>query len=128
TRRSLAFMTTEGAWDEESLPFKILGFATARGDVSAVNYGANPYTSIAARSGELLADLMRAPDGAQREALARLAEKFGGVLVGDPRGGLRELRRDPDPAALRRAVADPVAQAAAGRSTALVQALLDADL
>lgn len=128
TEMSFAFMITEGEWDEEYMHFQILGFDIDRGDVSAVNYGANPYTSIAARSRELLADLMRAPDGAQREALARLAEKFGGVLVGDPRGGLRELRRDPDPAALRRAVADPVAQAAAGRSTALVQALLDADL
>src|SRR5262249_56725782 len=121
-------MTTGGEWAEEYMHFQILASDIARADVSAVNYGATPYTSIAAGSRELLAALMRAPDGAQREALARLAEKFGGVLVGDPRGGLRELRRDPDPAALRRAVADPVAQAAAGRSTALVQALLDADL
>jgi hypothetical protein len=43
-----------------------------RGDVSAVNYGANPYTSIAARSAELLRDLDRLPAGAARAALERL--------------------------------------------------------
>ena len=69
---SFAFMLEEGWWSEDFETFKITKLDIHRGDVSAVNYGANPYTSIAARSREILADLEQLPDGAKRAALARL--------------------------------------------------------
>lgn len=70
---SFAFMLEEGWWSEDFSQFKITKLDIDRGDVSAVNYGANPYTSIAARSREILDDLVRLPIGAQREAMARLS-------------------------------------------------------
>lgn len=70
---SFAFMLEEGWWSEDFSTFKITKLDIDRGDVSAVNYGANPYTSIAARSREILEDLVRLPSGAKREALARLS-------------------------------------------------------
>lgn len=70
---SFAFMLEEGWWSEDFSTFKITKLSIDRGDVSAVNYGANPYTSIAARSREILDDLVRLPVGAQREAMARLS-------------------------------------------------------
>lgn len=70
---SFAFMLEEGWWSDDFTTFKISKLDINRGDVSAVNYGANPYTSIAARSREILEDLVRLPSGAKREALARLS-------------------------------------------------------
>lgn len=70
---SFAFMLEEGWWSDDFTQFKITKVDLDRGDVSAVNYGANPYTSIAARSREILDDLLRLSPGAKREALARLS-------------------------------------------------------
>lgn len=70
---SFAFMLEEGWWSEDFSTFKITKLNIDRGDVSAVNYGANPYTSIAARSREILADLEQLPEGAKRAAIARLS-------------------------------------------------------
>lgn len=70
---SFAFMLEEGWWSDDFSQFKITKLNIDRGDVSAVNYGANPYTSIAARSREILADLEQLPDGAKRAAIARLS-------------------------------------------------------
>lgn len=69
---SFAFMLEEGWWSEDFSQFKITKLDINRGDVSAVNYGANPYTSIAARSREILDELVHLPAGAKRAALARL--------------------------------------------------------
>lgn len=76
TEMSFAFMITEGGWDDDWEHFTIESVDIDRGDVSAVNYGANPYTSIEARSREILSDLQRLPDGAQRAALAALRRRF----------------------------------------------------
>jgi HK97 family phage prohead protease len=70
---SFAFRLDEGWWNDDFTQFKITKLDIDRGDVSAVNYGANPYTSIAARSLEILDDLEHLPAGAKRAALARLA-------------------------------------------------------
>lgn len=69
---SFAFMLEEGWWSDDFSTFKITKLSIDRGDVSAVNYGANPYTSIAARSMGILADLDRMPAGMARAALSRL--------------------------------------------------------
>lgn len=72
TEMSFAFMLEDGEWSEDFSEFRITKLDINRGDVSAVNYGANPYTSIAARSIEILSDLERLPTGAARAALDRL--------------------------------------------------------
>lgn len=72
TEMSFAFRIDEGEWNDDFSQFRIKQVDLDRGDVSAVNYGANPYTSIAARSNELLRDLDRLPAGAARAALDRL--------------------------------------------------------
>lgn len=72
TEMSFAFMIEDGSWNDDYSEFTITKVNLDRGDVSAVNYGANPYTSIAARSSEIMAALERMPAGAARAALARL--------------------------------------------------------
>lgn len=86
TEMSFAFRIEDGVWNDDFTLFRILRVNLDRGDVSAVNYGANPYTSIAARSGELLRDLERLPAGAARAALDRLSARtdLGGA---PPRAG-----------------------------------------
>lgn len=75
TEMSFAFMLEEGWWSDDFMTFKITKVDIHRGDVSAVNYGANPYTSIAARSREILADLEHLPAGAARAAYDRLGRR-----------------------------------------------------
>jgi hypothetical protein len=77
-------MLEEGWWSEDFTTFKITKLDIHRGDVSAVNYGANPYTSIAARSREILADLEQLPEGAKRAALARLTPDVAPVKAPEP--------------------------------------------
>jgi HK97 family phage prohead protease/ATP-dependent Clp endopeptidase proteolytic subunit ClpP len=74
TEMSFAFMLEDGGgtWDQNFEEFRITELDIDRGDVSAVNYGANPYTDVAARSREVLADLDRLPAGAARAAVTRL--------------------------------------------------------
>ena len=81
TEMSFAFMILDGGWDEEYMHFSIDQVDINRGDVSAVNYGANPYTSIEARARQILADLDHLPAGAQRAALASLRRRFPGAAV-----------------------------------------------
>lgn len=75
TEMSFAFMLVEGAWSDDFTQFRIQRLDLNRGDVSAVNYGANPYTSIAARSREIMRDLDHLPAGAARAALDRLQHR-----------------------------------------------------
>jgi HK97 family phage prohead protease len=72
TEMSFAFMIEDAKWSDDYEKFTILRVDIDRGDVSAVNYGANPYTSVAARSREILHDLDELPTGAAREAMSRL--------------------------------------------------------
>lgn len=75
TEMSFAFMLEQGEWSEDFTEFRISQLDINRGDVSAVNYGANPYTSIAARSGEILSEIRRLPAGAARAALSQLSAR-----------------------------------------------------
>lgn len=74
---SFAFMIPEGRgeWTEDFERFLIHGYDIDRGDVSAVNYGASPYTDITARTAEVLADLDHLPQGALPEAYRRLQQR-----------------------------------------------------
>jgi HK97 family phage prohead protease len=75
TEQSFAFMIERGEWSPDFTEFWILEYNIDRGDVSAVNYGANPYTSIAARSREILDALDHLPAGAARAAIDRLQHR-----------------------------------------------------
>lgn len=75
TEMSFAFMITDGQWSPDYTEYRINEVDLDRGDVSAVNYGANPYTSIAARSHEILETLERLPTGAARAAIERLQHR-----------------------------------------------------
>jgi hypothetical protein len=73
---SFAAMLQEGEWDDEYTTFTMLELDLHCGDVSAVNYGANPHTSISARAHRLLNEVDRLPSGAARAALNQLQARF----------------------------------------------------
>jgi hypothetical protein len=94
TEMSFAFMIEDGSWNDDYTQFRITKVNLDRGDVSAVNYGANPYTSIAARSREIIDALGRMPAGAARAALSRLQARSD---LAPPAPPAAEV--SPDPAA-----------------------------
>lgn len=104
TEMSFAFMIARGMWSDDFMEYHIMEYDLDRGDVSAVTYGASPYTSIAARSAQMLSDLARLPRGAQREAMSRLTFAAGGLMrerdgVRHERVEIRHAARDVDPKA-----------------------------
>ncbi len=72
TEQSFAFLIEFGHWNRDFTEYRIDVYDLDRGDTSAVNYGANPQTSIAARAREILEELEHLPVGAARAALDRL--------------------------------------------------------
>jgi HK97 family phage prohead protease len=85
TEMSFAFMIPDagGWWSEDFQTFEIRQFDLDRGDVSAVNYGANPYTSIAARAREVMTHIrLLTPGmrGAFADALGGRAERWQRAL------------------------------------------------
>lgn len=72
TEQSFAFLIESGRWNADFTQYRIDVYDLDRGDTSAVNYGANPQTSIAARAREILDELDHLPAGAARAALDRL--------------------------------------------------------
>ena len=75
TEMSFAFLIREGTWNDDFTEYEILEFDLHRGDVSAVNYGANPYTSLGVRAQEFMHDLNRLPAGMARAAAAMLLRR-----------------------------------------------------
>ncbi|MGW3651893.1 HK97 family phage prohead protease [Streptomyces sp. NPDC000878] len=73
--QSFMFRITSGQWSPDYTEYRIQSFDLERGDVGPVTYGANPHTSVSARSGELLALIPNMPMLVAREAYARLAER-----------------------------------------------------
>lgn len=88
---SFAFMIPEGGgwWSEDFTHFEIRQYDIHRGDVSAVNYGASPYTDISARTAEVLNDLAHLPLGAlraaERQLITRGLKPAAGVSPGPER-------------------------------------------
>jgi HK97 family phage prohead protease len=113
TEMSFAFMLADGAgrWNEDFSEFRISEVDIDRGDVSAVNYGANPYTDVSARSREVLSDLDHLPAGAARAAVARLQARVdvAGTKIVDVAAELEP----------------PAPEQPKGRSIAHVRALLE---
>lgn len=98
TEQSFAFMIDDGQWNADYTEFRINTFDLNRGDTGPVNYGANPHTSIAARSWEILAALDKLPTGAARAALERLNRRDDlaavEAVVADPANGMRVSQVD----------------------------------
>lgn len=72
---SFAFQLNDGIWNDDYSEFRITEADINRGDVSAVNYGANPYTSIHARTADILEDIERLPVPALGRAQAILTKR-----------------------------------------------------
>lgn len=129
---SFAFMLENGRWNEEFTLFTITEYDIHRGDVSAVNYGANPYTSIAARTQETMQYLRRLPAGAARAAADLLSARgdVGPVTVIDTAGATTELRERVEAGVLAERgitpelIASATAPVRTGRSISEVEALL----
>ncbi|MFI1001994.1 HK97 family phage prohead protease [Streptomyces galbus] len=73
--QSFMFRITSGHWSPDYTEYRIDEFDLERGDVGPVTYGANPHTTIAARSGEFLDAIPNLPPLVAREAYARLAQR-----------------------------------------------------
>lgn len=73
---SFAFRITRGAWSPDYTEYRILEVDLDRGDVSAVNYGANPNTSISARAKQALAAVDELPVPMLRAITARAEERL----------------------------------------------------
>lgn len=113
--QSFMFRITAGQWSPDYSEYRIQSFDLERGDVGPVTYGANPHTSVSARSGEFLSLIPALPTLAAREALARLTER---VDLTAPPAPTRALAPAPVPAVS----ATPPAQQ--GRSVALLRTQL----
>jgi HK97 family phage prohead protease len=72
---SFAFMIPDGGgqWSADFADFEIIEYDIDGGDVSAVNFGANPFTDITAQTSEVLDHLAFLPAGAMAEARHRIA-------------------------------------------------------
>lgn len=78
--QSFMFRITSGQWSPDYTEYRINSFDLDRGDVGPVTYGANPHTSVSARSGDFLASIPTLPPIVAREALDRLTQR--GDLTG----------------------------------------------
>jgi HK97 family phage prohead protease len=76
---SFAAFLEEGEWNDDFTQFTILRLDLDCGDVSAVNFGANPNTSIAHRAHQFLEQIDHLPERAAREALRILEARYGSV-------------------------------------------------
>lgn len=100
TEQSFMFRITGGQWSPDYSEYRITEVDLDRGDVGPVTYGASPHTSVAARSGEILAAIPHLPGLAARAALDLLAARADlGTTIPAP--------------------------ASAGRGLSLVRAMLD---
>jgi ATP-dependent protease ClpP protease subunit len=102
TEMSYAFLIVDGRWNDDMTEYGIYLYDMNRGDVSAVNYGANPYTDITARASEILDELGQMPAGAISEAVRILSKRVGAY---------EQLLREADPGALAR-IAEPALEQA----------------
>lgn len=95
---SFAFMIEDGQWDDSFTEFRLMQVNINRGDVSAVNYGANPYTSIGAREQDFMRMAREIPVGMAREAITLMSkrEDISQWPIEDLTGDEDETRAMPD--------------------------------
>lgn len=107
---SFAFRIVSGQWSPDYTEYRILKVDLDRGDVSAVNYGANPNTSISARAKQAIAAVDELPAPYLRALAARAGERLGAAAV------------------TADAAPSPAPAASAARSVSFAEALLRDDL
>lgn len=73
--QSFMFQITAGQWSPDYDEYRITEVDLNRGDVGPVTFGANPHTSVASRSGELLAAIPNLPPLVAREAYTLLSQR-----------------------------------------------------
>ncbi|MEP6477842.1 MAG: HK97 family phage prohead protease [Rhodoglobus sp.] len=81
---SFAFRIVRGQWSPDYTEYTILEVDLDRGDVSAVNYGANPYTSISARAKQAFDAIDHLEGPALQAALARAQARVDETEPGRP--------------------------------------------
>lgn len=69
TEMSFSFMIDEGEWNSDFSQFTLKQVDINRGDVSAVNYGANPYTNIGSMSQEFGRLAGRLPESVRNDVM-----------------------------------------------------------
>jgi HK97 family phage prohead protease len=94
--QSFMFTITSGQWSPDYTEYRINSFDLDRGDVGPVTYGANPHTTVAARSGEFLRSIPNLSPLVAREAYTLLSQRAdvlpGGLkIVTDERVAPDEL-------------------------------------
>ncbi len=104
---SFAFRIKRGEWNPDYTTYTILEVDLHRGDVSAVNYGANPFTSIAARAHQVFDGIDHLEGVNLRAAAARIQQRLA----------------EQDPAETDASTAGPT-----GQTGADIAALVDANL
>lgn len=109
--QSFMFRITSGQWSPDYTEYRISSFDLERGDVGPVTYGANPHTSISARSGEFLDLIPNLPALVAREAYTRLGQRS-------------DLTAAPVPAPQTPAPTRATAPAATGRSISMLRTRL----
>jgi HK97 family phage prohead protease len=126
---SFKFGITDGEWSEDFSEFRILQVELDKGDVSVCNFGANPFTDVAARQTQLLRDVPHLPDGALREVIQVVGRQLKTEEVAESRATMVEVK--PEAAVEEAPVPATIEQARAnlneptGRSIDLVRRLLD---
>lgn len=73
--QSFMFRIVDGQWSPDYSEYRINRFDLERGDVGPVTYGANPHTTVSARSGEFLSLIPNLSPLVAREALMRLSAR-----------------------------------------------------
>lgn len=106
---SFAFMIDDGQWNDDFSEFRLMSVDINRGDVSAVNYGANPWTSIGARAQDFMRMANEIPAGMAREAITLLAKREDVRALEDPEDDeTRAMPEDPTTGPIDSAEAEPV--------------------
>lgn len=72
TEMSFAFRIVRGRWNPDYTTYTIEEVDLERGDVSAVNYGANPFTSISARAQQAFESIDHMTDAQVRAIASRV--------------------------------------------------------
>jgi HK97 family phage prohead protease len=108
---SFAFRIVRGQWSPDYTEYRILEVDLDRGDVSAVNFGANPFTSISARAKQA------------EDAIAHLPAPYLRAMADRAEERLATIGTE-----ARAAAPAPAAATSTGRTRADYLALLDAGL
>jgi HK97 family phage prohead protease len=78
---SFGAMLEDGIWNEDFSEFTLTRLDLDCGDVSGVNFGANPKTTLAARARRVMDEIDQMPDAVARSAWRQLERRFNTVAA-----------------------------------------------